>query len=332
MKKTILLLLKILLPVAIISWLVWNIDQEQLRSLAERPKDWPRLTAGMAMIFGLVCVSFFRWYLLVRALHLPFRVSEAFRLGFLCYLLNFVFLGSVGGDLFRAVFIARGQKGRRADAVATVIADRVAGVFALLVVTSCAILLTDIGKISPLIQAMCNVTLLATAIGLASAAFIAIPRVRRGRLVQSLGRVPKIGPLLGRWLLVVDMYGRKPGTLIAAGLLSVGIHVSIAVALFLVASALFSEPPTLGEHFIIVPLANVAGALPFTPAGLGTFELAMERLYVLVPAHTDGDGVIVALCYRLITIIVAAIGMVYYLTSRKEVSAIMAEAEHEAES
>jgi uncharacterized membrane protein YbhN (UPF0104 family) len=159
---------------------------------------------------------------------------------------------------------------------------------------------------------------------------IAIPRLRKGRVVQSLGRVPKIGPLLARWLLVVDMYGRKPATLAAVGLLSIGIHVSVSVALYLVAAAIFAQPPTLAEHFIIVPLANVAGALPIAPAGLGTFELAMERLYVLVPAETDGDGVIVALCYRMITILVAAIGIVYYWTGRKEVAEIMAEAEQEA--
>ena len=73
----------------------------------------------------------------------------------------------------------------------------------------------------------------------------------------------------------------------------------------------------------------VAGALPFTPAGLGTFELAMDSLYKLVPVDGPGNvsGVLVALSYRLITIGIATIGVVYYWTCRREVQEVMHEAE-----
>ena len=79
-------------------------------------------------------MTFVRWYLLVRALQLQFRLVDAFRLGFLGYLFNFVVVGSVGGDLFKAIFIAREQPGRRAEAVATVLVDRIVGVYALVLV------------------------------------------------------------------------------------------------------------------------------------------------------------------------------------------------------
>ena len=66
---------------------------------------------------------------------LPFRIRDAFRLSFLSYLLNFVSVGSVGGDLFKAFFIAREQPGRRTEAVATVVVDRIVGLYGLLLVT-----------------------------------------------------------------------------------------------------------------------------------------------------------------------------------------------------
>ena len=74
-------------------------------------------------------------------------MADAFRLGFLGYLFNFVSLGSVGGDLFKAVFIAREQHGKRAEAVATVVIDRVIGLYVLFFVASVAALAT--GMISP---------------------------------------------------------------------------------------------------------------------------------------------------------------------------------------
>ena len=91
------------------------------------------------MVFCAVSLTFVRWYLLVRALGLNFRLLDAFRLGFLGYLFNFVSVGSVGGDLFKAIFIAREQPGRRTEAVATVLVDRVVGVYALVLLTSTVI-------------------------------------------------------------------------------------------------------------------------------------------------------------------------------------------------
>ena len=52
-----------------------------------------------------------------RALGIPFTLRNAFRLGFMGYLLNFVGPGAVGGDLFKAYFVASDQKSRRAEAV-----------------------------------------------------------------------------------------------------------------------------------------------------------------------------------------------------------------------
>ena len=55
----------------------------------------------------------------------------------------------------------------------------------------------------------------------------------------------------------------------------------------------------------------------------------MESLYEIVPAEGSGDviGVLVALGYRLVTIGIAAVGVVYYWTCRREVQDVLAEAE-----
>jgi hypothetical protein len=111
--------------------------------------------------------------------------------------------------------------------------------------------------------------------------------------------------------------------------LSLLVHVVFATALYLAAAAIFPEHPTLMDHFIIVPLSLVAGALPLAPAGLGTFEAAMKILYRVVPAHGGGDGFLVALVFRLITIVIAMVGVGYYWTRRREVGDLLREAERE---
>jgi len=329
LKKYVIPFLKFAIPVAIIAWLLASVDQEDFQRLRQQEKDWPMLSCGAALVLATVCVTFLRWYLLVRALDLRFRIADAFRLAFLGYLLNFVGGGSVGGDLFKAIFIAREQPGRRTEAVATVAMDRVVGLFALLLVTSTAILLAGVSSDDWRVKAICDLTLVVTAIAIVFVVLILIPRFRGGRFVHAITRLPKIGSTLERLIAAVGVYRGKPLVLASTLGMSVFVHVSLCVAIYLAAAAIFDQPPTLAEHFIIVPLSMCAGALPLTPAGLGTFELAVSELYELLPAQANEDGIIVALAYRLMTILIAVIGAAYYWTSRREVSEILEEAERE---
>jgi len=329
LKKYLITLLKFALPIAIIVWLVTAVPQEQFQQLRDRQKDWPQLFGAFSLLFLAVGISFVRWYLLVRALGLQFRLRDAFRLGFLGYLLNFVSVGSVGGDLFKAFFIAREQPGRRMEAVATVVVDRVIGVYGLLLVTSTAILVSDLSESPPAVQAICRMTFIATGIGGAAILLMLWPGFTEGRFAEFLGGLPRVGSIFTRITSAIGMYRGRPLIMGAVFGISMAIHSLLALSIFLVATSLFVNTPTLSEHFLIVPLSNVAGSLPFTPAGLGSFEFAMDQLYVHIPVGGPGDvvGVLVALVYRLITIAITAVGVVYYWTCRSEIRQVMDEAE-----
>jgi uncharacterized protein (TIRG00374 family) len=329
MKKYLIAALKFAVPVAIIVWLLASLEENQLRELQERDKDWGHLTFGFAAVMLCVCITFTRWYFLVRALNLPFRLRDAYRLGFLGFLFNFVSLGSVGGDLFKAFFIAREQPGRRTEAVATVVVDRIVGIYGLLLVTCLAILLSDLSDSSPIVRAICNTTFVFTGLGLAGLVVVLLPGFTSGSIVEFLAGLPKVGDTLKRLIGSLRMYRGQPLTMASLFGMSMIVHGLLAVGIYQIARGLFATPPTMAEHFLIVPLSNVAGSLPFTPAGLGSFEFAMAELYRLVPAEESRQvaGILVALTYRLITIAVAAIGVAYYWTCRSEVRDVMAAAE-----
>jgi len=164
-KKYLVPLLKFAIPVVIIVWLLVRVPEDQLQLLRQRPKDWPMLVTAFFVVLGAVCLTFVRWYFLVRALNIPFRMRDAFRLGFLGYLLNFVSAGAVGGDLFKAFFLAREQPDRTAEAVATVIVDRMIGLYALLLLTSGVILTTGIPSQTAEVTTICRMTLAFSAAG-----------------------------------------------------------------------------------------------------------------------------------------------------------------------
>jgi uncharacterized membrane protein YbhN (UPF0104 family) len=88
--------------------------------------------------------------------------------------------------------------------------------------------------------------------------------------------------------------------------------------------------PSLADHFVIVPLAFVSGVLPLPGNGLGALEYVVNFLYERVPAGMairEGRGFVVALCYRAITILIAMIGLGYYLVSRRQVVELLHAAE-----
>lgn len=329
MKRYLIGFLKIAIPLGIIAWLLASVEPQQLEQLRDRPKNWSLLMSAFGLSFLAICITFVRWYLLVRAIDLPFRLRDAFRLGFLAYLLNFVSVGAVGGDLFKAFFIAHEQPGRRAEAVATVVVDRMIGLYALLLVTSAAIFFGDLSDPTPALQTICSMTYAATALGGLCVLMVLIPGFTRGSLSDWLARLPKIGSLIEQVLTSVRIYRDKKLVMGAILAMSMGVHSLFAVALYLIAIALFETSPSLPDHLIIVPLSMVAGALPFTPAGLGTFEYAMGELYGFVPAAGPGDaiGILVAMAFRLVTIAIATIGIGFYWACRREVQEVLHEAE-----
>jgi len=166
---------------------------------------------------------------------------------------------------------------------------------------------------TPALRGIARLTILATGLGGIGVLLLLIPGFTNGMLSKWLTALPKIGATCERLITAVRMYRDKPRRMAGIMVVSMLVHVMLAVAMFFLARGLYGVAPTLAEHFIIVPLSLIAGALPFTPAGLGSFELAMDELYRVVPvAGTSGvSGVLLALAYRLVTIAIAAIGVVY---------------------
>lgn len=336
MKRTVWNVAKFAASAALVVWLVQGAARDDaFEKLWNQPKDWRLLAGAWAVTMLGVVLTFVRWYYLVRALELPFTLRDAFRLGFLCYLLNFVSLGIVGGDLFKAIFVAREQRGRRAEAVATVVIDRVIGLYALFLVASAAIVLTGLYA-SPLrdIRVISWSTLACTAVGGLGVLMLLTPGFTSGRLSKLLGNLPKVGPIFERLIWAVRIYRRKYWVLLLTLLISFGVHICSTLGIAMIAYALPGQALSLPQQFVAVPLTFVTMILPLPAMGLGAFELALKFLYVNLPSTSAIDkdsGLIVALAYRVITITIAAVGAVIWLLHRRDVSEVMHEAEEVAE-
>jgi len=272
--------------------------------------------------------------LLVDAVDIPFSVKEAFRLGFLGYVLNFVGLGGVGGDLFKGYILIQNNPGKRLEAFSTIFMDRLIGLYALFTVAALASLSLDFSALDPMIRTLCWILYVCTAGGLIGIGLIYTPLVTSTALNNWLTRMPWVGQLLGRALAAVRMYRARTSHMGLIALQSLAVHFMFSVAAYLLAAAMFTQHPTLPEMLIVTPLAMVVASIPLSPGGMGTLELAIAGLYVAVPAEemSQASGITVALGFRALTIGMATIGAVFYWTNRADINRQMQDAKaHEEE-
>jgi uncharacterized protein (TIRG00374 family) len=331
--KMLITMIKVALAVALLAYLIIQAQREAaFTRLIHEPKQWMLLAAGLICSLVSTTLSFLRWHVLVRALNLPFRLTEAIRLGALGFMLNFVSLGSIGGDFFKAIFLAHGQPGRRTEAVASVVADRLLGLLTMLAIASIGILVVGLTNSEHAALALlCRTILIVTTIGMVVAGLLLfVPGLSGPRLRQIARTVPLIGSTVDRLLGAVQMYRNQKGLVLLAAAICVVVDLLYVTAFYLIALGLPVQAPTWAEHLVVVPVATMAGAIPATPNGLGALEAAVNVLYRAMPGGAniaEGDGTLVTLAYRLTTMVVALVGFVYYLCYRTEVREVIVEAE-----
>ena len=256
-----------------------------------QPKHWDRLVGALGLTFLAVTLTIIRWHWLVWALGLPFRLRDAFRLGFLGYLLNFVSFGSVGGDLFKAVFVARELHGHRAEAVATVVVDRLVGLLGVFILAAVAIVATGAwaAETADGIRMLYRATFICTAIGsLIAIGIILLPDSTWHAIERRLGRLPRVGSICERLIAAVRRYRSRAWVLGAALLLTLVAQWLFAVSFYLVAAGLLEHPPSLASHMVMVPLAMIAGIVPLPMSGLGAVEGVYEFFYRSIPQAIEG--------------------------------------------
>lgn len=307
---------------------------DSFSDLASQPKQWWLLVLAFAVTMVATLIAMARWYVLVRALDLPFSLRDALRLGFLAYMFNFFSFGVVGGDLLKAVTIARRQPKRRPEAMATVFVDRAVGLYGLFLLVSLVTIAVwsfgsdlQAGAVGSSIEQLSRAVLVITAAGGIAIAVVLSPGFTNNPLSRAAARLPMVGGVVERLFGAAAIYRRRiPRLLLALGM-SLATHCLSAVSVYLLATGLPGRSPSFAAHFVIVPIATVAAAVPL-PGGLGAFEMALDLLYRSATGAAVGmqQGFVVALAFLVIKLLIAAVGIGLYLVSRRSIAELIREA------
>jgi uncharacterized membrane protein YbhN (UPF0104 family) len=310
-----------LLAFGLLGWTLWS-NQKQIRQVLDARPDGRMFVGAFALYMTALVVTFARWFFLVRALDLPFRPRDAVRLGFIGNVFNLVIPGAVGGDVIKAAFLCREQE-RKTQAVASMVIDRVLGLLGLFALASIGGVVAWGNAPAP-VRNLIVLAWLAVAAGVVGLAVLFTPALYRPlhRMLAGRGR---IGAILDELVALASAYRRKLPTVAGCLALAVTSHALFVGAFTIVDHALYpSSAPSVGRHYVIVPLALFTTAVPLPFGALGLTEQASEGLFELVGFP---GGAVAMMGFRVLMYAGGLVSVLVYLANARQVRDLRARAE-----
>ncbi len=314
---------QVALGLGILGYLLWS-NRVDLSKLLEQPKRWSCLAVALVFCATAIVTTFVRWYLLVWAQGLPFRLHDALRIGFIGYMFNQVIPGAVSGDLVKAVLLAREQQ-RRTVAISTVAIDRIVGLYAMSLVAALAAMLfwQDVQS-NPTLRTLGTWVAAVAGVGTVGMVVLFTPLVYRASWTRSFERLPLVGGVVRELLATMQVYLGKRVVVVVAVAMSLVVHTCLILSLYFTASALGPWP--LRVHAVVAPMGLAVNAIPITPGGIGLGEGAMQKLFEIAGQH-GATALGMMLSYRVINWLLALGGVPYLIMSIGETRRALAEAQ-----
>ena len=285
-------------------------------------------STGLVKALGLIFVGIFitstRWWLLLGAADVRARWIDAVRLTSLGIFFNIVVPGLTGGDLIKAVLVAKENPGRRTAAVVSVFVDRALGLFTLLAMGAVVLLF---GNQFTEVRG----TVLACVVGGALCAIVYTnSSLRRLLRVDALiARLPMSGAIkqLDEAVLI---YSRHKMVVLLSFLISVGNHLLVILAILSLGKAFGDTVLTYPDYVIVVSVGNTVSALPIAPGGWGVGEAIYAYLYTHLGAAAT-LGVATSVGYHVCNIAIGLLcGLCLFLPGARADRAQIEELRHGA--
>ena len=234
--------------------------------------------------------------------------------------------GGVSGDLVKMVYLAKQTKKRKAEAVLTIFLDRVIGMLGLMIVAAAIIFwfLPQIDNVDLQHQPIQS-AILGLGIGSISGVLIFFLLLMQsfkkggkkpGKIYEWIRSKlpPKIFLLVDRLIAALALYRNNRVVIVKTLLLSICIHLSLGVNLFLVGWCVGENIIRLRDYILATQIGNLIGVLPITPGGVGLRDISTALILKTQGALPEMAGVI-PIVMTLIIIFWRLIGCGFFIFS-----------------
>jgi uncharacterized membrane protein YbhN (UPF0104 family) len=282
---------------------------------------------GLALAFACLCCGLtftvLRWWRLLIAAGCRARPFQSLRLTLLGMFFNIVVPGLTGGDVIKAVLVARENPGKKTEAVISVFVDRIIGILVLAGIAAVVIVASGNPAFDPIRAPVIG----ATIAGVGGALVYVNGSLRRWiGLDRVLAKLPG-GALFAKVDSAVVVYAKHPWELLGALVCSIGNHLCVVLGVLAIGRA-FGDTVRALDYFVAVPVANIATALPLSPGGWGLGEAVFGTLWEM-PGGSASLGIATSVTFRLLLLSFGLIGGLFLLVPGGRVD--LAQVEREAE-
>ena len=293
MKSRIIFLLQLALTLAVLAWIFSTPGVARSVAVAVRAADPVWMTLAIVCAGTSVFAQALRWHFLLKmqGLDLPYWKTCAINL--IGEFFGSFFLGGLGGDAAKVLFVAREYPHRKAAALLSVVLDHMSGLLALIVAAG----VFTVGRIerfqnSPIAETMLvavGVYIGVCLLGIATCLFSA-----RLGLPERL-RLPARAK---KRLLQVDEALAQATRQWKYSLAAVGVSFFMLLAYYLsfyCGSRAINAGVPIGDFLAVLPVVDVMSSFPVTIAGLGIREKSFELLLASIAGVPAATAVLISL-------------------------------------
>lgn len=295
LKKLLLFCLKLTLAFSLLYWLY---DSDALDLNAFQRLEFDSRTAqllglnAILLFFGAILLSLRMWRLL-NLLDFDVSFGEAMRVNLASMCLGLMLPGLVGVDAIRATYFCLKTKDRKVDAFTCILADRVIGIYALILLATIA---AGIGILIDLQSVHYGFVIISAGALLASTVLLALISSKRLLEESPLSiiykRLPGVLQVVTQAIQKIIGFRRDVGFCLSITIVSQ----SITIVNFIIFGILVNDNLPVLAHFILDPIALFFNSVPITPGGLGITESVFAYLY---ESAGSNNGALISLLGRL---------------------------------
>ncbi|HZM85976.1 MAG TPA: lysylphosphatidylglycerol synthase transmembrane domain-containing protein [Blastocatellia bacterium] len=286
MKKSVLLILKVVFSVGILVYIFTRVVNLGDLWANLRGAKVSYLIAAVALYYIVQCLSAYRWYLLLKPPDIEIGFLRILSLYYLGMYFNFFLPSAIGGDFFKVYYLNK-ETGRLSASTASVFVDRDVGMGGLLIA---ATLVAAYGgtRIPPE-----NGVLLAPLFALVGVVFIAAnlalfyrPSYNLLHRLLSLFRMKRADEKVENLFESVNSYRGQWSLGAVALIISLGVQIGCAMVNMLAASAIGLRTQNGWiDYMVFIPAIGLIGMIPLSVNGAGWREASYILLFTSVGAE-----------------------------------------------
>lgn len=305
--------LKLIFTIVLLLVLGYSIDLETLFSVIVSVRLELFLVAIVLQLISTL-FSVFRWKIILGCFRLKVPYIETLRIVFIGNFFNLFLPSGIGGDVFRAYYLARRSRSRLSQMLTTTFLDRSAGLFALLIIGLGSSLYLDITVVGIVLS---RIFILLTGIYLILN--VAVFHSASHRIISKVVKGFGFHGLEEKLHLIYEGLSsliRKPQAVFTILFLSLVIQfVSVCVVWFIALSLNFGT--NFGVFLTFIPLINLSIMVPVTINGFGLRENLYRILFFELGIQEE-TAVALGLLQAIVMMILAFPGGMFYSLHKME--------------